>query len=77
MVHYTLVCLAIILFGALGYVFASEIAREWSRVKRRRLLHKTQASYLSRNADSQRRNPQIMLDESSVASAGAVLRSSR
>jgi len=46
MLHFALVYLAIALFGAMGYVIVAAVTVKWSRVRRRRLLYKTQAIYL-------------------------------
>jgi hypothetical protein len=46
MLHFALVYLAITLFGALGYMIVAAATLKWSRVRRRRLLYKTQAIYL-------------------------------
>jgi hypothetical protein len=53
MLHFALVYLTIALFGALGYVIIAAVTLKWSRVRRRRLLYKTQAIYLqTRTADA-------------------------
>jgi len=46
MLHFALVYLTIALFGAMGYVIVAAVTVKWSRVRRRRLLYKTQAIYL-------------------------------